>query len=315
MWEIFVMMWQLCILIVVSVTQIHKCNKIEQNHTHVKLVHSEFCGSYNLYFLVLISCYIYVGFTIRRAVHRTSLYYFFSVQFSRSVVSDSLQIHGLQHARLPCPSSISGATQTHVHRVGDAIQPSPLLSSPSPPAFNLSQHQGLFQWASFSHQVTKVLELASASVLPVNIQDWSPLGWTRWISLQSKGLSRVFNTTTVLNSAFSFLYGPTLTFIHAAAAAKSLQSWPTLCDPIDGSPPDSPIPGILLARILEWVAIPFSNEWKWKVKVKLLSHAWLLATPWTAAYQAPLSMGFSRQEYWSVLPLLSPIHTWLLEKP
>ena len=158
MWEIFVMMWQLCILIVVSVTQIHKCNKIEQNHTHVKLVHSEFCGSYNLYFLVLISCYIYVGFTIRRAVHRTSLYYFFSVQFSRSVVSDSLQIHGLQHARLPCPSSISGATQTHVHRVGDAIQPSPLLSSPSPPAFNLSQHQGLFQWASFSHQVTKVLE-------------------------------------------------------------------------------------------------------------------------------------------------------------
>ena len=80
-----------------------------------------------------------------------------------------------------------------------------------------------------------------------------------------------------------------------AAAAKSLQSCPTLCDPIDGSPPGSPVPGILQARTLEWVAISFSNAWKWKVKVKLLSHVWLLATSWTAAYQAPLSMGFSRQ--------------------
>ena len=68
------------------------------------------------------------------------------------------------------------------------------------------------------------------------------------------------------------------------AAAKSLQSCPILCDPIDGSPPGSPVPGILQARTLEWVAISFSNTWKWKVKVKLLSHVWLLATPWTAAY-------------------------------
>ena len=83
----------------------------------------------------------------------------------------------------------------------------------------------------------------------------------------------------------------------AAAAAKSLQLCPTLCDPIDGNPRGSPIPGILQARTLEWVAISFSNAWKWKVKVKLLSHAGLLATPWTAAYQAPPSMGFSRQEY------------------
>ena len=82
-----------------------------------------------------------------------------------------------------------------------------------------------------------------------------------------------------------------------AAAAKSLQSCLTLCDPIDGSPPGSLFPGILQARTLEWVAISFSNSWKWKVKVKSLSHARLLATPWTAAYQAPLSMGFSRQEY------------------
>ena len=85
----------------------------------------------------------------------------------------------------------------------------------------------------------------------------------------------------------------------AAAAAKSLQSCLTLCDPRDGSPPGSPVPGILQARTLEWVAISFSNAWKWKVKVESLSHAWLLATPWTAAHQAPPSMGFSRQEYWS----------------
>ena len=79
--------------------------------------------------------------------------------------------------------------------------------------------------------------------------------------------------------------------------AKSLQSCPTLCDPIDGSPPGSPVPGILQARTLEWVAISFSNAWKLKVKVKLLSRVRLLATPWTAAYQAPSSMGFSRQEW------------------
>ena len=91
----------------------------------------------------------------------------------------------------------------------------------------------------------------------------------------------------------------------AAAAAKSLQSCPTLCDPIDGSPPGSPVPGILQARTLEWVANAFSNAWKWKVKVKSLSCVRLLATPWTTAHQAPPSMGFSRQEYWSGVPLPS----------
>ena len=84
------------------------------------------------------------------------------------------------------------------------------------------------------------------------------------------------------------------------------QSCPTLCDPIDGSPWGSPVPGILQARTLEWVAISFSNAWKCKVKVKLLSLVWLLATPWTAAHQAPPSMGFSRQECWSGVPLPSP---------
>ena len=85
--------------------------------------------------------------------------------------------------------------------------------------------------------------------------------------------------------------------------AKSLQSCPTLCDPIDGSPPGSAIPGILQARTLEWVAISFSNAWMWKVKVKSLSRVWVFTTPWTEAYQAPPSTGFSRQEYWSGVPL------------
>ena len=93
----------------------------------------------------------------------------------------------------------------------------------------------------------------------------------------------------------------------AAAAAKSLQSCLTLCDPRDGSPPGSPLPGILQARTLEWVVISFSNAWKWKVKVKSFSRVRLLVTPWTAAYQAPLSTGFSRQEYWSGVPLPSPV--------
>ena len=102
------------------------------------------------------------------------------------------------------------------------------------------------------------------------------------------------------------IYRPsTISIRYAAAAAKSLQSCPTLCDP-DGSPPGAPVPGILQARTLEWVAISFSNAWKWKVKVKPLSHVWLLATPWTAAYQVPPSMGFFRQEDWSGLPLPSP---------
>ena len=94
--------------------------------------------------------------------------------------------------------------------------------------------------------------------------------------------------------------------IWYAAAAMSLQSCPTLCDPIGGSPAGSPVPGILQARTLEWVAISFSNAWKWKVKVKSLSRVWSSATPWTAAYQAPPSMEFSRQEYWSGVPSPSP---------
>ena len=109
--------------------------------------------------------------------------------------------------------------------------------------------------------------------------------------------------------------GTPLPAFHAAAAtataAKSLQSCPTLCDPIDGSPPGYPVPGILQARTLEWDAISYSDAGKWKVKEKSLSSVQLFSTPWTAAYQAPLSMGFSRQEYWSGVPLPSPCLPWV----
>ena len=91
------------------------------------------------------------------------------------------------------------------------------------------------------------------------------------------------------------------------ATANSLQLCLTLCDPIGDSPPSSPVPGILQSRTLEWVASSFSNAWKWKLKVKSFSHVQLLVTPWTAAYHAPPSMGFSRQEYWSGLPFPSPV--------
>ena len=100
----------------------------------------------------------------------------------------------------------------------------------------------------------------------------------------------------------------------AAAAAESLQSCPTLCDPIDGSPPGSPVPGTLQARTLEWIAISFSSAWNWNVKVKSLSCVRLFETPWTGAHQVLPPMGFSRQEYWSGLPLPSPILTLCIYK-
>ena len=118
---------------------------------------------------------------------------------------------------------------------------------------------------------------ASTSVFPMNIQDWSPLGWTGWISLQSKGLSRVFSNTTCI---YIHIYIYTHTYIiniytcylcAAAAAAKSHQSCPTLCDPVDGSPPGSPIHRILQARSLECIAISFSNTWKWNICLNIRS--------------------------------------------
>ena len=140
-------------------------------------------------------------FTLSEAIAHALIH--ISVQFSHSVMCNSLLLSGWQHARLPCPSQLLEFTQTHVHRVSDAIQPSHPLLSPSPSAFNLSQHQGLFKWVSSSHQMPKVLEFQlQASVLSMNIQDWFALGWTGWISLQSKGLSKVFSNITVQKYQF-----------------------------------------------------------------------------------------------------------------
>ena len=138
-------------------------------------------------------------------------------------------------------------------------------------------------------------------ILQARILDWVAVPFSR-------GSSQPRHWTQVSRIGGWFFTSWEAQSCHAAAAAaKSLQSCLTLCDPIDGSPPGSPIPGILQARTLEWVSISFSNAWKWKVKVKSLSRVRLLATPWTAAYQTLPSMGFSRQEYWSGVPLPSPV--------
>jgi len=136
-----------------------------------------------------------------------------------------------------------------------------------------------------------------------SVQGILQAGKPEWVAIHSQGDL----PNPGMEPGISYLMGRFFTIwatregpnIHTAAAAKSLQSCPTLCNPIDSSPPGSPVPGILQARTLEWVAISFSNAWKWKVKVKSLSHVRTSATPWTAAYQAPPPMGFSRQEYWS----------------
>ena len=198
-------------------------------------------------------------------------------------MSNSLWTPGLQHAKLPCLS-----LSLRVYSNSWPLSWWCYLTISFSTAFFCLQSftaSGSFpmSWLFTSGgQSIGAGASASPSVLPVNVQDWFPLGWTGLISLQCKG--------------------PSLPSSPAAAATKSLQSCPTLCDPIDGSPPGSAVPEILQARTLEWVAISFSNAWKWKVKVKSLSRVQLSATPWTAAYQTPLSMGFSRQEYWSGVP-------------
>ena len=124
-----------------------------------------------------------------------------SVQLSRSVVSDSCYLMECSSPGLPVHHQHPEFTQTHVHWVGEGIQPSHPLLSPFP-TFNLSQHQGLFKWVSSWHLGGQsIVFSALTSVLPMNIQDWSPLGWTGWISLQSKGL--ISNTTVQNNKFFS----------------------------------------------------------------------------------------------------------------
>ena len=134
-----------------------------------------------------------------------------------------------------------------------------------------------------------------------------------WVRISVKSFSHVWFFVTPWTVAFQdplsmeFSRQEYWSGLPFSLCAKSVQSCPTLHDPMDCSPPGSSDHGILQARTLEWVAISFFNAWKWKVKVKALSHIWLLATPWTAAHQAPPSIGFSRQEYWSGVPLPSPV--------
>ena len=146
--------------------------------------------------------------------------------------------------------------------------------------------------------------------MPLPAQKWDTQadGASREQTVHVCLLSRVWLFVTPMDSSppGSSVHGISQARILAAATAKSLQSCPTTCEPIDSNPPGSPVPGILQTRTLEWVAISFSNAWKWKVKVKSLSRVWLFKTPWTVAHQAPLSMGFSRQEYWSGLPFPPP---------
>ena len=123
---------------------------------------------------------------------------------------------------------------------------------------------------------------------------------SRWRHFNFERICYLVSDTLIIVMYVIYVYTIYM-YAAAVAAAKLLQSCPTLCNPIDGSPPGSPIPGILHARTLEWVAISFSNAWKWKVKVKSLSHVW---------HQAHPSMGFSRQEYWSGVPLHSPIYMY-----
>ena len=156
-------------------------------------------------------------------------------------------------------------------------------------------------------KVTQLVNAKDTTLFLLKEAPSAPITSIYWIALCVRYHPKHLTSISLCNPHRGWHY------LHFAAA-KSLQSCPTLCDLIDGSSPGSPIPGILQARTLEWVAISFSSAWKWKVKVKSLSRVWLLATPWTAAYQAPLSMGFSRQEYWSGVPLPSPLYLHFRDK-
>ena len=166
---------------------------------------------------------------------------------------------------------------------------------------------------SLSHVLLFALPWTAACQAPLPMEFsrqeyWSKLPFSPPGDPPNSGIEPAFPVSSVFSLADRLFTTerpgkPLLLSAAAAAAAKSFQSCPTLCNPIDGSPPGSPNPGILQARTLEWVAMSFSNAWKWKVKVKSLSRVRLLVTPWTAAYQAPPSMGFSRQGYQSGVPL------------
>ena len=193
--------------------------------------------------------------------------------------------------------------------------PGRLFHTFSSPFLTLSWWSFLFHGENWSHQVRtrmpshNISQPVSICAGPVSsriaVEEWPRSTEAHpFPSFQEYGASN-FVLSSLHHQSFPF-HRIIPGWIHAFAAAKSLQSCLTLCNPIGGSPTGSSVPGILQVRTLEWVAIAFSNAWKWKVKVKSLSRVRPSATPWTAAFQAPLSMGFSRQEYWSGLPLPSP---------
>ena len=174
--------------------------------------------------------------------------------------------------------------------------------------------RGVGSWRKNSSSVLSLLNVASERRGQVGTWIHNPHVLLHLSSLSQKvcilDLSKL-TTATLTSGVSSYPRSHRLSQSYlldstVQTAAKLLQSCPTLCDPTDGSPPGSPVPGILQVRTLEWVAISFSNAWKWKMKVKSLSRVQLLVTPWTAAFQALPFMGFSRQESWSGVPLPSP---------
>ena len=182
----------------------------------------------------------------------------------------------------------------------------------STPGLGSKIPQALGQWSpSAATREARVMQWrpSLAKIEQTNKYNWTVLGRLWWTVHLTWGI-KCPNISMHWSRTY---YLPSIVLdSKTTAAAKSLQSCLTLCDPTDGSPPGSPVPGILQARTLEWVAIAFSKAWTWKVKVKSLNHVWLFTTPWTAAYQAPPSMGFSRQEYWSGVPLPSPrLQDWV----
>ena len=237
---------------------------------------------------------------------------------SHAVMSDSLRSHGLQHTRLPCPSpspeacSNSCSLNQWCHPTVSSCRPLLLLPSIFPSIRVFSNESALrIRWPkywSFSFSISCSNEhpglisfrmdwldlLAVQGTLKSLLQHHSSkasiLQCSAFFMVLCSALAIAVVNLIILSNLPSVPL--MINTPSPAAAAKSLQSCPTLCDPTDGSPPGSPVPGILQARTLEWVAISFSNAWKWKVKVKSLSRIWPSATPWTAAFQAPPSWDF-----------------------
>ena len=209
----------------------------------------------------------------------------------------------------PVHHQLPELAQTHVHRVGNAIQPCHPLSSPSPPTFSLSQHQGLFQWVSSSHQVAKVRVSASALVLPMNIQDWFPLGWTGWMSLQSKGLSRVFSNTTIQKHQF---FGAQFSSVQLLSQVQLFATKP----PYPSPPRIHPIPcpssqwchPTISSSVVPFSSCPQSFQTSGSFPMSQLFASGGQSTG-VSASTSVLPMNTQLSLYSN-----SHIHTWLLEK-